>query len=89
MQEIKIPRCPPQWQETKEALWLIETYIDKVWPIEPEDRTVGDALAPRHPKLNRKQRHFLACCLRHRVDRVHTFDGAFAEAFAKERERKT
>jgi predicted nucleic acid-binding protein len=63
------------------ALTLAEARISSVWRVEPDDVRLARLLVDRHPELGARDLLHLACCRRHDVTRIRTFDRALAAAF--------
>jgi len=63
------------------ALALVDSCVQTIWPIEPEDARHARALADVHPGLGARDLLHLACCQRRGVASVKTYDAALAAAF--------
>ena len=64
------------------ALTLAGSLIPTVWPVESEDVRRARALADVHRGLGARDLLHLACCQRHEVQGIKTFDRGLAAAFA-------
>ena len=86
LQELLHAYIPVQrMQSLDNALRLIAGAIEDVWPIDPEDVTTARALADTHTAQTARDLLHLACCLRHDIDSVKTYDRSLASAFARTR----
>ena len=65
------------------ALTLVDSLIATVWSIEKEDVLAARALADVHHGLGARDLIHLACCRRHNVQGLKTFDRALAAAFSE------
>jgi len=63
------------------ALALINGCVARIWPVEPEDVFLARLLIGSHPGLAVRDLVHLACCRRHEVADVKTFDRTLAAAF--------
>lgn len=65
----------------RNALRLATGLTREIWPLEAADVQLGVALGSSHEHLSSRDLVHLACCIRHGVTRVKTFDRALQAAF--------
>lgn len=65
------------------ALELVESRIETVWSVEPEDVQFARSLVSAHGELGARDLVHLACCRRRGVDEIKTFDRPLAAAFRR------
>ena len=63
------------------ALTLADPRIAEVWPVEREDVRLARELVASYPALTARDLLHVACCQRHDVTQVKTFDRALGAAF--------
>ena len=63
------------------ALALATSRTRRVWAIEPADVLIARSLIRSFPALRARDLLHLACCRRHGVTRIKTYDRALAAAF--------
>ena len=84
LQELLHAYLPVRRTETLDAaLELAEARMGVIWPVELEDVQLARALADGHAGLGARDLMHLACCRRHEVDGIKTFDRALDEAFRR------
>ncbi len=82
MQELLHAYLPVNRLKTLDsALTLIDSCIEKVFPIEREDIELARNLITRHAELGARDLLHLACCRRHGVKKIKTFDRQLAAQF--------
>lgn len=65
------------------ALELVDSLVETVWPVEPEDVLLARSLVSRHQGLGARDLLHLACCRRRGADGIKTFDRPLAAAFGR------
>ncbi len=65
------------------ALSLAEACVEEVWPVDLEDVRSARLLADTRPGLGARDLLHLACCRRHDVMEIKTFDRSLGAAFPK------
>lgn len=86
LQELLHAYLPVQRLQTLDrALRLVTGTVHDVWPIDAEDERTARALADTHTAQGARDLLHLACCLRHDVKSIKTYDRALASAFARAR----
>jgi predicted nucleic acid-binding protein len=84
LQELLHAYLPVARLETLDAaLELVESLVATVWAVEPADVLLAHALAGRHPELGARDLLHLACCRRHGVEELKTYDRPLATAFRR------
>jgi predicted nucleic acid-binding protein len=84
LQELLHAYLPVGRIETLDAaLFLADSAIPNVWPVEAEDVRFARLLVKRHPALSARDLLHLSCCKRRKVDKLMTFDRPLAAAFRK------
>jgi predicted nucleic acid-binding protein len=84
LQELLHAYLPVARLETLDAaLELVESLVATVWAVEPADVLLARALAGRHPELGARDLLHLACCRRHGVEELKTYDRPLATAFRR------
>ncbi len=63
------------------AMTLVDSCIQKVFAIEREDVEFARSLIVRHPDLSARDLVHLACCRRHGIKKIKTFDRQLAAQF--------
>lgn len=82
MQELLHAYLPVNRLETFDAaMTLINSCIRKVFAIEHEDVDFARSLMTRHPDLSARDLGHLACCRRHGLKKIKTFDRQLAAQF--------
>jgi len=82
LQELLHVYLPTNRLETLDAaMILVDSCIQKVFPIEREDVEFARSLITRHPNLSARDLLHLACCRRHEIKKVKTFDRQLATQF--------
>jgi predicted nucleic acid-binding protein len=82
LQELLHAYLPVNRLDTLDAaLTLAEARIAEVWPVEREDVRLARVLLASYPALTARDLLHLACCQRHGVTQVKTFDRALRAAF--------
>jgi hypothetical protein len=62
---------------------LVESLVETVWPVEPDDVRLARSLVGRHPELGARDLLHLACCRRRGADEMKTYDRPLAAAFRR------
>ena len=84
LQELLHAYLPAGRLQTLDAAFeLVESIVEAVWPVEPEDVRFARALAGRHPELEARDLLHLASCRRRGADAIKTFDRPLAAAFRR------
>ncbi len=84
LQELLHAYLPVARLETLDAaLELVNSLVETVWPVEPEDVLLARSLVSRHQGLGARDLLHLACCRRHGADTIKTFDRPLAAAFGR------
>ena len=84
LQELLHAYLPAGRLETLDAaLELVESLVDTVWPVEPDDVLLARSLVGRHPTLQARDLLHLATCRRRGVDDIKTFDRPLASALRR------
>jgi predicted nucleic acid-binding protein len=84
LQELLHAYLPAGRLETLDAaLELVESLVDTVWPMEPDDVLLARSLVGRHPALQARDLLHLASCRRRGVDEIKTFDRPLRSAFRR------
>jgi predicted nucleic acid-binding protein len=65
------------------ALELVESLVDTVWPVEPDDVFLARSLDGRHPSPQARDLRHLASCRRRGVDEIKTFDRPLGSALRR------
>jgi hypothetical protein len=82
MQECLHAYVPVNRLETLDAaMTLVDSCIQKVFAIEREDVEFARSLIARHPDLSARDLVHLACCRRHGIKKIKTFDRQLAAQF--------
>jgi len=82
LQELLHVYLPTNRLETLDAsMILVDACIQKVFPIEREDVDFARSLITRYPNLSARDLLHLACCRRHQIKKVKTFDRQLAAQF--------
>ncbi len=82
LQELLHTYLPVNRLETLDAaMTLIDSCIHKVFAIEYEDVKFARNLMVRHPDLRARDLIHLACCQRHGIKKIKTFDRQLASQF--------
>jgi predicted nucleic acid-binding protein len=82
LQELLHVYLPANRLETLDAaMILVDSCIQKVFPIEREDVEFARSLITRYPNLSARDLIHLACCRRHEIKKVKTFDRQLAAQF--------
>jgi hypothetical protein len=82
MQELLHAYLPPQRLETLDAAMLLaRSRMARVWPVEFADVELARTLVGRYAALRARDLLHVACCMRHDVDRIMTFDRALSAVF--------
>lgn len=63
------------------AMVLVNSCIQKVFPIEKQDVDFARSLISRYPNLEARDLIHLACCRRHEIKKMKTFDRQLAAQF--------
>lgn len=84
LQELLHVYLPVRRTKTLDAaLDLADACVGVIWPVERDDVLLARALADRHAGLRARDLMHLACCRRHEVDEIKTFDRALDAAFRR------
>jgi hypothetical protein len=84
LQELLHAYVPVGRMETLEAAFdLVDSLIETLWPVEPDDARLARSLLASHGELDARDLLHLASCRRHGADQIKTFDRALAAAFAR------
>ncbi len=82
MQELLHAYLPVNRLETFDAaMTLVASCIQKVFAIEREDVEFARSLIVRHPNLSARDLLHLACCRRHGIKKIKSFDRQLAAQF--------
>jgi predicted nucleic acid-binding protein len=82
MQELLHAYIPVQRLATLEAAFkLAENCIQDIWAVEMQDVRLAKSLGNRYPEIGARDLLHLACCRRHGIKKIKTFDRAFSAAF--------
>jgi len=82
LQELLHVYLPANRLETLDAaMILVDSCIQKVFPIAREDVEFARSLITRYPNLSARDLIHLACCRRHEIKKVKTFDRQLAAQF--------
>ena len=82
LQELLHVYLPANRLETLDAaMILVDSCIQKVFPIEREDVEFARSLITRYPNLSARDLIHLACCRRQEIKKVKTFDRQLAAQF--------
>ena len=82
MQELLHAYIPVKRFATLEAAFkLAENCIQDIWPIEMQDGQLAKNLLNLHPEMGARDLLHLACCRRHNIKEIKTFDRALNAAF--------
>ena len=82
MQELLHAYLPVNRLKTLDAaITLIDSCIQKVFALEREDVDFARSLMARHPDLSARDLIHLACCRRHGLKKIKTFDRQLAAQF--------
>ena len=82
LQELLHVYLPVERLETLDAAFqLVESCVDEVWAVEPEDVGFARSLVDALSGLIARDLLHLACCKRRNVTRVKTYDRALQAAF--------
>jgi len=82
IQELLHAYLPVNRLETFDAaMTLIDSCIQKVFAIEYEDVKFARSLIARHPDLSARDLIHLACCRRHGIKKMKTYDRQLAAHF--------
>jgi uncharacterized protein len=83
LQELLHAYLPVNRIETLDAaLTLAEARLGSIWPVEVEDVQLARSFIDAHAALAARDLLHLACCVRHGVTEVKTFDRALRSAFS-------
>ncbi len=84
LQELLHAYLPVGRLETLDAaLELVESLVETVWSVEPDDVLLARSLVGRHPELGARDLLHLACCRRRGADEMKTYDRPLAAAFRR------
>jgi len=84
LQELLHAYLPVGRLETLDAaLELVESLVATVWAVEPGDVLMARSLVGRYPELGARDLLHLACCRRHGVEEMKTYDRPLATAFRR------
>ena len=64
------------------ALYLARARLREIWPVELEDVELARSLMERHRGLGARDLLHVACCRRHGVKRIKTFDRGLGAALS-------
>ncbi len=84
LQELLHAYLPVGRLETLDAaLELVESLVETVWSVEPDDVRFARSLVGRHPELGARDLLHLACCRRRGAEEMKTYDRPLAAAFRR------
>ena len=63
------------------ALELVSGVVAEVWPLTAEDVRLAREFTDAHPGLSARDLIHLACCIRHKVTQLMTFDRQLKAVF--------
>jgi uncharacterized protein len=82
LQELLHAYLPVGRFETLDAAFeLVESTIDEIWPVEPDDVQLARESIGQLPELGARDLLHLASCRRRGITRVQTYDRALEAAF--------
>ncbi len=82
LQELLHVYLPANRLETLDAaMILVDSCIQKIFPIEQKDVEFARSLISRYPNLDARDLMHLACCKRHEIKKMKTFDRQLAAQF--------
>jgi hypothetical protein len=82
LQELLHAYLPVGRLETLDAAFeLIESAIDEIWSVEPDDVQLARESVIQFPQLGARDLLHLASCRRRRITRLQTYDRALEAAF--------
>jgi predicted nucleic acid-binding protein len=74
LQEMLHTYIPAKRFEVLKAAWTLAWSVATLWGVEPEDVELAYSLRARHPDISARDLLHLACCRRHNVEDLMTFD---------------
>lgn len=81
LQELLHFYIPAKRFETLKAAWTLAWSVTTPWGVEPEDVELAYSLRARHPDISARDLLHLACCRRHNVEDLMTFDKVLRAAW--------
>jgi uncharacterized protein len=82
LQELLHAYLPVGRLETLDAAFeLIESTVDEIWSVEPDDVQIARESIEQFPELGARDLLHLASCRRRGITRVQTYDRALEAAF--------